>query len=213
MGPAESQPDIASLSLGSLRPTESTVPPTVKKIWWQLSFKLFNQCSETSSNCEFIILCTISTAAGSPHLPLKCRSAAMMRCPLLVCDTVLGGSTLQIQTLLLAKLATAYKNAYITTQNTTTDILTAAGSSHRHEIPYFQGTGRFITVFRTASHRTLSSANLIQSTPSHSSSQRTYLILHSHLRPCIPMFSLCFLYKKNFAFLVCPCALYNPDVL
>jgi hypothetical protein len=48
------------------------------------------------------------------------------------------------------------------------------------------GTPRFITVFTIAHHWYLSWVSCIQSTPSHSISLRSILILSSHVRLCLP---------------------------
>ena len=50
----------------------------------------------------------------------------------------------------------------------------------------FYGTRKFGTAFRSARHLSLSWAGSIQSTPLHSTSWRSILILSSHLRLCLP---------------------------
>jgi hypothetical protein len=50
------------------------------------------------------------------------------------------------------------------------------------KFPAFYGTRRFITVFTTARHKPISWARWIQSTPHHSMSLRSILMLSSHLR-------------------------------
>ena len=54
------------------------------------------------------------------------------------------------------------------------------------KFPAFYGTRRFITVFTTARHLSLSWATSIQSIPPHPASGRNILILSSHLRLGLP---------------------------
>jgi hypothetical protein len=58
----------------------------------------------------------------------------------------------------------------------------AANCAAPQDFPVFYGIWRFITVFTRALHRPLSWARSIQSIPSHLISQRTILILSTHLR-------------------------------
>jgi hypothetical protein len=60
------------------------------------------------------------------------------------------------------------------------------GSAASQEIPCIFGTRRFITVFTSARHQTLSWANPIQSPQPPPTSWRSILILSSHLRLGLP---------------------------
>jgi hypothetical protein len=60
------------------------------------------------------------------------------------------------------------------------------GSAASQEIPRIFGTRRFITVFTSARHLSLSSANSIQSPQPPRTSWRSILILSSHLRLGLP---------------------------
>ena len=62
----------------------------------------------------------------------------------------------------------------------------ANGSAAGQEIPCIFGTRRFITVFTSARHLSLSWANSIQSPQSPPTSWRSILILSSHLRLDLP---------------------------
>jgi hypothetical protein len=63
----------------------------------------------------------------------------------------------------------------------------AANCAPIQEIPsYFKETRRFITVFTTALHWSLSWASSIQSLPSYPISPRSILILSTLLRLCLP---------------------------
>ena len=60
------------------------------------------------------------------------------------------------------------------------------GSAASQEIPHIFGTRRFITVFKSARHLSLSWANSIQSPQPPPTSWRSILILFSHLRLGLP---------------------------
>jgi hypothetical protein len=70
----------------------------------------------------------------------------------------------------------------------------------------FYGTGKFITVFIGTCHWSLSSATCIQSTASHPITQRSLLILCSHLCLGLPscLFPSGFLTKSLYALLISP---------
>jgi hypothetical protein len=73
------------------------------------------------------------------------------------------------------------------------------------KFPIFYGTLRFITVFTTACHWSLSWARCIQCTPSHHFFSRCILILPYHLCQSLPLH-----YMKsvlNFTILIKPCSL------
>jgi hypothetical protein len=72
------------------------------------------------------------------------------------------------------------------------------------KFPAFYGTRRFITVFTRTRHWSLSWARWIQSTPSHTVSLRSILMLTSYLRLCLPsgLFPSSFPTKILYAFLI-----------
>jgi len=74
------------------------------------------------------------------------------------------------------------------------------------KFPAFYGTRRFITVFTTIRHWFLSSANWIQSTPSHPVHLRSILILPFHLLLYLTsgLFPTDFTIKILYAFLIYP---------
>jgi len=78
--------------------------------------------------------------------------------------------------------------------------------SASQEIPTFYGNRRFITVFTTAHHCTLSRATFIQSTYLHTISLRSILILSSHLCLRLPSSPLRsgFTIKILYIFLISP---------
>jgi hypothetical protein len=68
------------------------------------------------------------------------------------------------------------------------------------KLPAFYGTRIFITLFTTARHWSLPWVSCIQSTPSHSASLKSILILSSHLRLGLPSgFAPSGFCDKNFA--------------
>jgi hypothetical protein len=78
----------------------------------------------------------------------------------------------------------------------------------------FYGTRRFITVFTTARHWSLSWARCTQSTPSHPISLRSILILSSHLRPGLPCSSSLQVFQPKYFmhFSSLPCVLHLLDL-
>jgi hypothetical protein len=76
----------------------------------------------------------------------------------------------------------------------------------------FCGTWRFITAFKRVLHYFLSWTRLIQSIPPHPMSQRSILILSSHLHLCLPsgLFPCGFPSKTLYAFPFSPCVPCSP---
>jgi hypothetical protein len=85
----------------------------------------------------------------------------------------------------------------------------ADSRSATQDIPHLYGSRRFITMFTTARHWSLSSARCIQSTPSHPNSLTSILMLSSHLRPGITtgLFPSGFRRKLCMHFSLLPCDL------
>jgi hypothetical protein len=82
------------------------------------------------------------------------------------------------------------------------------------KFPAFYGTRRFITVFTTARHWSLPWARCTQSTPSHSVSLRSSLILSSHLCLCVPSGLIPSGFRQKFYvhFSRLPCVLHDPSI-
>jgi len=81
-----------------------------------------------------------------------------------------------------------------------------ASSHSASQIPHLLWTRRFITVFTTAHHWSLSWFGCIHSTPSQPISLRSILILSSHLRVDLPSGLLCsgFQIRILYEFFFCP---------
>ena len=71
---------------------------------------------------------------------------------------------------------------YLLTPRSTALFEMLACSHLVNKFPLFYGTQKFITVFTSARHLSLSWARSIQSTPSHPTSWKYILVLSSHLR-------------------------------
>ena len=92
-----------------------------------------------------------------------------------------------VQYIILANFWTVYsKITYLLTPWSRVLLQKLTGSAASQEIPRIFGTRRFLTVFTSARHLSLSWANSIQAPQPPPTSQRSILILSSHLRLGLP---------------------------